>query len=279
MPRKHKAISIILNAAIFILLEVAALVMLSHRGELQHIWIARTGHAIMDKVWGRTDNIRYYFSLARANEELDRENSNLRNSLAVYMTAVSEMNGAGHTADIKTVPEFNMIPAMIVKLSRNKAHNYFIINKGAEDGVRPQSGVITSKGVVGIIDAVENHHSFGLLLLNSDVSVSARIGHEGVTGRLSWDGISKDRAVFGDIPLQYHFAPGDTIWTSGFSAIFPPDVPLGTIRDSRIVDGAANQIGVDLFMDFGALRYVTVTDNSARDAITFLENFENSVAQ
>ena len=274
MPRERKITSILLNAAIFILLEVAALVMLSNRGALQNIWLARMGHSFMAKVWGGSDNVRYYFSLKKTNEQLADENLDLRRVLDIYTTEESLRAALEHSEQIPQASDFVYSPASIVKISRNKAHNYFILNKGTEDGLRAQSGVITANGVVGIIDAVDKHYSFGLSLQNSDISVSSRIGHEGVTGRLSWDGRSSQGAILSDIPLQFRFSPGDTVWTSGFSTVFPPDIPLGIIRGSRVVDGAVNEIEVTLLQDFSALRHVTVVDNIGREEITYLENLD-----
>ena len=166
-----------------------------------------------------------------------------------------------------------------MKLSRNKQHNYFILNKGSEDGISAQSGVITGNGIVGIIDAVDKHYSYGLSFMNSGVSISARLGNEGAIGPLVWDGISSDGAILKEIPLQYKFAPGDTVWTSGFSSIFPADIPLGVAGESRIVNGAVNEIKVKLFQSFSALRFVTIAVNNGRDEILFLESLEEGVVK
>ena len=170
--------------------------------------------------------------------------------------------------------DFSYMPADIVKVSRNKQHNYFIINKGYEDGVIPQSGVITTSGVVGIIDAVERHYSYGLSLMNTGVNISARLGNEGAVGPLTWDGVSMDGAVLKEISLQYKFAPGDTVWTSGYSSLFPADIPIGLVGSSKLVNGAVNEIDVKLFQDFSTLKYVTVVTNNGREEITYLENLE-----
>ena len=166
-----------------------------------------------------------------------------------------------------------------MKISRNKQHNYFILDKGYEDGVQPQSGVITPSGIVGIIDAVDKHYSYGLSFMNTGISISARLGNEGAVGPLTWDGVSMDGAVLKEIPLQYKYAPGDTVWTSGYSSLFPPDIPLGIAGSSKVVNGAVNEIDVDLFQNFTALRYVTVVSNSGREEIMYLENLENQTEE
>lgn len=278
MSRSRRTYLIIIDAVIFVLLEVAALSMLNHRGSLQHIWLSKASHAFMATVWGGSESIKRYVSLDRVNEELARENFELRERLSIYESAQGAQTADSLTHEAMTVTgisDFTFTPATIVKISRNRAHNYFIVNKGSEDGVRPQSGVITTSGVVGIIDAVDKHYSYGLAFLNSDISVSSRIGRDGPVGRMMWDGISSDRGVLKDIPLQNKFEPGDTVWTSGFSAIFPPDIPLGIIESSKIVGGAVYEISVGLSQNFRSLRYVTIVDNSGKDEMSFLEQLES----
>jgi len=274
MPRERKLSSILISTAIFIILEMASLVMLRHNGELQNIWIAKVSHTVMGRIWGGSDNVRYYLSLKKQNDELAEENFELRQIVDHYKSRDAEARRDSLSSLIEPHGDYSFVPATIVKISKNKQHNYFIINRGSEDGIRPQSGVITQEGVIGIIDAVDKHYSYGLSLMNSGLSISARIGTEGAVGPLSWDGRSFSGAVLKEIPLQYKFAPGDTVWTSGYSAIFPPDIPLGVTGKTKIVNGAVNEIAVELFENFTALRYVTVVENVGRDEILNLESLE-----
>ena len=47
----------------------------------------------------------------------------------------------------------------------------------------------------------------------------------------------------------------------------PPDIPLGVAGDSRVINGATNEITVTLFQDFSSVRYVTVVHNDSFDEI------------
>ena len=71
----------VLNAAIFILMEVAALNMIDHNAALQNIWLTRGAHRVMGALWGTSESIRYYFSLKKQNEALAQENFDLRQAL------------------------------------------------------------------------------------------------------------------------------------------------------------------------------------------------------
>ena len=263
MPKERRIIPILISTAIFILMEIAALNMISANGQLQRHWIARGAHRIQGTLWGGTEGIKYYFQLKKVNRDLAAENADLREDLAYYKAIVDDARLDTLRLGFKPGRGFIYIPAEIEKISRNRQHNYIIINRGSEDGVLENSGIVTSKGVVGIIDAVEKHHSYALSFMNPDISISARLGDKGAVGPLVWDGRSSRRAILKEIPLQYKYQEGDTVYTSGYSAIFPPDIPLGTAGASKVINGATNEIKVRLFQDFSTLRYVTVVGNTS----------------
>lgn len=266
MPRDRKLIPTIIAAAIFIILEVAALNMLRNNAVLQGIWVSRGAHKVMSVLWGGSERIKYYFSLKKQNEALAEENFRLTEELSKYSRVTAEPD-----SNFVKATGFTYIPAEVIKVSRNKQHNYMIINKGYEDGVSTRSGIITSKGVVGIIDAVEKHMSYALTFMNTDVSISARLGGEGAVGPLSWDGKKTNGAILKEIPLLYKYEKGDTVYTSGYSSIFPADIPLGIAGDSKVINGATNEIQISLFQDFTALRFVTVVYNTEMEEMEALE--------
>jgi rod shape-determining protein MreC len=134
------------------------------------------------------------------------------------------------------------------------------------------AGVITGKGVVGVIDAVSEHHSYARSFKNHEMSVSSRLGKDGFIGPMSWDGSSSSRAILKEIPHHAEVAPGDTVYTSGFSTIFPADIPIGTTGEAEIVNGSTYEIEVILFEDFGKLKYVTIVENIGRKEIEELED-------
>ena len=260
-----------INAAIFVLLEVAALNMLRNNGPIQDTWIAKGGQAVMGSVWGLGQTVGDYFSLKEKNDSLALENFYLRARIEGLENIIADsIRTSGISAD-GTANGYRYIPATISKISNNTQHNYMIIGKGSEDGVETGDGVITGKGAVGVIDGVSRHYSYARSFQNHGMSISARIRRTGVSGPLSWDGIHSNGALLKEIPHHMEIAAGDTIFTSGFSSIFPPDIPLGVTGESRIVNGSAYEIKVRLFEDFASLRYVTIVENLGRKEINQLE--------
>ena len=269
MARSRSVGARILCAAVFILLETAAIVMLNHNNSMQRLWTMRLSHGFMAKTWGFTQKVRGYFSLAGQNEELALENHRLREMIREYEDAAKATDIS--LQSVARDDGFVYTPPQIIKSGTNSQHNYLILDKGSEDGIVQNSGIISSKGVIGIVDAVSRHYSYAISFLNTEVNISSRLGGTGAVGPLAWDGKNTDGAILKEIPLQYRYSPGDTVYTSGYSVIFPPDIPLGTAGDASIINGATNEITVNLFQDYTALKFVTIVRNTRAAEIEALE--------
>ena len=265
MTREKKSFQGLSRAAIFIILEIAALAMLGNGSSLQGIWLNRASRRVQALLWGGSETLRNYFFLDKQNQEMALANTALMEELQRYRSL----------SQSPSLPEqsshYRFTPATVVKMSRNSSHNYIILDKGSEDGIKPESGIITDHGVVGFIEGVGKKYSYGITLMNSGASVSSRIGKDGFTGPLVWDGRATDKATIRDLPMHYDNHPGDTVYTSGFSNIFPPDIPIGVTGESAVADGATLRVGVSLFQDFGTVRYVTVVENLDKEEINALE--------
>ena len=264
MRRRHSWIALAGNLAVFLLLETAAFHLVRNSGSLQRVWMARKVHAVTGGLWNSSQSIREYFSLRKANQALALENLRLEEELLQAREQLREKRIGPRNNPV--APGFSTLEAEVVRLSRGSQHNYLILNRGYEDGVREKSGVITRCGVVGIVDAVSAHYAFASSFQNNDISISARLGREGSSGLLVWKGRG-NRGLLKELPLQYKYEPGDTVYTSGHSLLFPPDIPLGIAGKARVVNGSTHELEVSLFQDFSAVRYVTVVHNNSFDEI------------
>lgn len=225
----------------------------------------------MGTVWGTTQTIKDYFSLKKINDNLALENHELRTKVASLTQLAEDASHNEFNLSSDMSGHFRFIPATVVKISNNTQHNYLIIGKGSNDGITVGSGVVTSKGAIGVIDAVSENYSYARSFRNFGMSISSRIGKLGSVGPLEWNGRGGNKAILKEIPHHMEFHHGDTVYTSGYSSIFPPDIPLGVLGDAKIVNGATYEINVDLFEDFGALRYVTIVYNTAQEEMKKLE--------
>ena len=238
---------------------------------MQDIWINRMAHNVMASNWGFFTEVRNYFGLKEQNDILSGRNYELFKELQRYKEMDNELRSRAKLDSAGFRSRYKYIPAEIAAMGTNTRHNYIILDKGSEDGVKPHSAIITPNGVVGEIFSVDKHYSYGLSLLNDRISVSARIGREGLVAPLSWDGHGTDRAILKNIPLHLDIPPGDTVYTSGVSTVYPAMIPLGVTVGSRLVDGAVNIVDVKLFVDFASLRYVIIAENPDRETIEKME--------
>ena len=257
MRKRNNPITTVVSVAVFILLEAASLFILHANNEIQRSWFGAIGQFTMKVLWGGGETIRDYFRLRSCNDSLAIENFRLMQENARLNAILDRADVSGVAPN--TDSRFSYTGAYIVKMSRNRQHNYLIIDKGARDGIVEGSGIITPKGVVGIVEAVSDNYSYAISLMNRDMNVSARLRREGPVGALSWNG--HINATLCEIPHHLMTELGDTVYSSGYSTIFPKDIPLGVTVDSRLKDGATWELEVKLFEDFSRLKYVTIVTN------------------
>ena len=84
---------------------------------------------------------------------------------------------------------------------------------------------------------------------------------------MTWTGVSPRSAILREIPVHVRTAPGDTVYSSGFSTIYPPDIPLGAVEKSTIRQGSSQDLTVTLFEDFRSLRNVYIVKNNRRQEL------------
>ena len=84
---------------------------------------------------------------------------------------------------------------------------------------------------------------------------------------MTWPGIRPDRMLLQEIPVHVQAAPGDTVLTSGYSTIYPPDIPVGSVVTARVSQGSSQELDVALFEDFRTLHTVYVVRNNHQPEI------------
>ena len=213
------------------------------------------------------------FQLQRSNVLLLLENVRLRNEIEGYRLKLQMLQDSFMRIE-DTSGLFRYIPARVIDNSINSRHNYIILDAGSNDGAYKEMGVICKNGVVGIVSATTKHFASVISLLNTDVRVSAMHKKSGAFGAVSWDGMNYRRVVLDEIPLHVNVAVGDTIVTSGFSTIFPRDIPIGRVVDFYNKDGSFLQITVELFADFKTLDYVYLVDSKVKSEVDRLQTME-----
>ena len=159
---------------------------------------------------------------------------------------------------------YPLVPARVVNNSLRSVDNYLTLNVGAADGVQPGQGVLAPAGVVGRVKSVSAHYATVTSVLNSKTAVAARLKRDGTFGSLRWPGDDYRYAVLDYIPRQNKLVRGDTVLTSGYNAVFPAGIFIGTL-ESFVKEPDKNfwTVQVRLGVDFSRLVYVYVVHNRA----------------
>ena len=155
---------------------------------------------------------------------------------------------------------FQYHTAKVIESTINKQNNYIILDKGIHDGIRPDMGVISAQGVVGIVKEISPNFSIALPVVHTKFTIFAKVGSSGASGMLTWDGADSRYVQLTNLPHVEGVKVSDTIVTQQ-SLIFPPDYPIGTV-ESILPEtvGGYSVINVRLLVAFEKLRNVYIIE-------------------
>jgi len=131
------------------------------------------------------------------------------------------------------------VAAQVIGSSGSDQSHVVYIDKGSNDGIKPDMAVITPDGIVGKVLRVV-HSSAQVLLINDP---SSGVGAILQSSRLQ--GILQGTAA-GEVMLRYVMSDekvttGEQVLTSGGDRIFPKGLPVGTVQQTNP--------GSDLFLN------------------------------
>ena len=157
---------------------------------------------------------------------------------------------------------YQLTPASVIKNSYAFPQNYLTLNKGERDHIKEDMGVITSKGLVGIIDQTSSKYARVISVLNTKSKINAKLKKSNHFGTLEWNGGNHRSVQLHDIQDLVKLAKGDTVVTSGYSSVFPENIPIGRIESFQLNDTKDLYIiNVSLFNDMTNLRHVHIIEN------------------
>ena len=90
-------------------------------------------------------------------------------------------------------------------------------------------GVITSNGIVGIINNVSKNYSSIISIINSNIKINAKIKNTNYFGAIGWSEKKINIMTLEDIVSTAKISIGDTIISGGMSSYFPSNLEIGKI--------------------------------------------------
>lgn len=252
---------------LFLLLEIISITLIYRNNAYQRNIIFSSANVVTGHVASVSGYVTSYLNLREINKELLERNGQLEIELLevqdqLEMMRADTVSFVGFAPDSTEVFPYSFVLADVVNNSVSHLSNYITVNKGRKDGIEPDMGVVSERGVVGIVSTVSDHFSVVLPLLNPKFRLSCKVLGSSYFGSLTWDGRDARLANLEELPRHVEFKKGDTIVTSGYSAVFPSGIIVGKVADfQKQHDDNFYSLGVELATDFQALNNVRIIKN------------------
>ncbi len=120
------------------------------------------------------------------------------------------------------------VAAQVIGTSGTELSRVLYIDKGREEGLKPDQAVITPDGIVGKIRDVFPHTA--QILLIDDQSSGAGVLLSSSRIRAILHGDAAGRVVITNLTPDSRIHPGETVLTSGGDQVYPRGLPVGTVE-------------------------------------------------
>jgi rod shape-determining protein MreC len=245
---------------LFLLLECFAFYLVAKNNYYHRAGFVNSSNGLVSSINSSYDNVRFYLSLKETNNILAKENAALRSKMInSYIDFAVKTH---RVADTALKQQYEYIEAKVVSNTTNRRNNYLTLNRGSKQGIEPDMAVISSTGIVGVVDHVSDNFCTVMSVLHKQTQVNAKIKKDGNFGPLTWDGADYQRATISDLPTHTRLNKGDTVVTSAHSITYPENIMIGTVESFGIKSGETSYtVRIKLSTEFKKLEYVYIVRN------------------
>lgn len=258
------------NFFLFLILEAIAVTLIIGNNTYQSAAFFTLTNAVVAAWNDRINAVKQYLYLQKRNEVLAEEN-------ALLLKRLTQRAADSRQIDSLYLNGYGFITARVIQNTTAFQNNFFIIDKGTNDGVEPGMGIITANGVAGKVKSCTQNAALAYSFLHGDLSVSVRIKRLGTIGTLKWSRGNITEADLLYVSQHEKVALGDTVVTAGFNTVYPPDLPVGIVSHidynaSPTSGNAFLDLKVRLNINYADLGYVYVVKHKAAREIKSLQN-------
>lgn len=243
----------------FLIFFTIAIVLVLRNNNYQQSYFINSSNTIIGTLYANLNYWKEYINLDEENRVLLDENALLRqqlqNIIARDTIEKDSMLYEQHAL------RYEFIPAQVVNNSLNQKNNFITLDKGRKSGIEPDMGVISSNGVVGLVLHVSDNFSTVKSLLNTTTTISVTLDSiSEAFGSLVWGQNTDPRyAIVKDIPNHINVKVGQSVYTSGFSTMFPKGIKVGEVKEANLASGTSfNDVRIELTTNFTNLTYVYI---------------------
>lgn len=265
---------------VFIILELICFYFIFSNNSYQRSVYVNSSNELVGRVYSISGEVNSYFGLKKQNQDLLDKNAQLQRDILNMKEFIQE-----HCLDSTRAKSFIDNPiaqdgnydikiARVINNSINQVRNFIVVNKGRNDGIDTDYGVISEQGVVGLVRAVSDNYAIVQPILNPDSKINGKSIKTNTTGTLVWEGKDPRYGTLIDYPKYEKVVKGDTIVTSGYSHFFPEGVLIGTVEKIEAQQNDNNFVTLTVLLstDFASLKDVLLIKNKLGQEIRGLEN-------
>ena len=260
----------------FLLYVFISLLLLFQNNPYQQYVYLTSANSASASIYKVVSGVTSYFNLQSINNDLQERNALLEMEVINLKRQLDDCK-IRMIADSISLPDsvaqsYEYYFAGVINNSVSRPMNYITIDKGSSDGIEPEMGVVDQNGVVGIVSVVSKHAARVISLLNPNMKLSCKVKGSDYFGSLYWDGVSPHFAVLEEMPRHVVYQKGDTIVTSGYSAVFPEGLIVGVIESGmKTNDDNFIALRVRLSTDFTRLSTVRAIKSKLSDELKEIE--------
>ncbi len=244
---------------VFLILETVSIVFVIRNHSYHRTGFLNSSGVITGSIYNMYFKMGEFLNLGTVNERLMEENAALRSRTGLADNPIPEFC-------IDSQSQYQFIPVKVINFTTSRSSNYITVNKGSAAGIKEDMGLITGNGIVGIINQVSENFATAMSVLHKDSRVSVKVARFNYPGTLQWNGGDPLEGEISGIPQHLPIANGDTIITSGFSAIFPENIPVGIITGVAPEKGSSfYNVRIRFSADLNKLQFAYVVHNIYQD--------------
>lgn len=212
----------------------------------------------------RASVFQQYLSLRAENRTLRLQNTNLLLENSRMRETLDENIRLRKILSFREKSKYLLIPANVIQAYKTRSMNYIILDAGLNDGVKKNLAIVVPDGLVGKIFRAGPTKSMGHVLADNNSRVSAKVRRSGVKGIIRYQ--RNGSYVFAEVPNRSAVVQGDTLYTSGYSNIFPEGILIGRVKKAENSDKTFfMKIEVEPEVDVMNLREVMIIADEERE--------------
>ena len=201
--------------------------------------------------------------LAKQNEQLRQDNDLLRQQVRALSETGDENLRLRRLLELKEHPAFHTITVRVIGRDASNWWKSIQIDRGSNDGLRPNMAVLNAEGLVGKTISVTKGEARVLLLTDPNCKVSALLQdtrEPGVAAGVDAAFTFSPRCLMTYVNRDAKVKPGENVVSSGLGGVFPKGILIGVVTRAQLnkQTGMYQDVEIKPAVDFRRLEEVIV---------------------